>query len=135
MYIYVWINQTFTTCLVVVFCSLFTEIFHTKHFRVKKEQNITSKHILSAWFIHFSTYFYHLVRFSKIYHFSLSLSLYLYIYIYRERERERERARERERERERVIFNEFDQYRHLRLQNIKDLDFENSLNKQITKST
>ena len=30
----------------------------------------------------FSTYFYYLVRFTKINHFSLSLSIYIYIYIY-----------------------------------------------------
>ena len=36
-----------------------------------KAPRITTKPIVSVWFIHFSTYFYHLVRFTKIYHFSI----------------------------------------------------------------
>ena len=49
---------------------------------LNKEQNITAKSVVSVWFIHFSTYFYHLVRFTKIYNLSLSLSLSLSLYIY-----------------------------------------------------
>ena len=45
---------------------------------LNKERNITSKPVISVWFVHFSTYFYHLVRFTKIYHLP-----YIYIYIYR----------------------------------------------------
>ena len=33
---------------------------------------------VSVWFIHLSTYFYHFVRFTKIYH----IYIYIYIYIY-----------------------------------------------------
>ena len=53
-----------------------------------KQQDITTKSIVRVWSIQFSIYSYHLVRFTKIYHFylslslSLSLSLYIYIYIY-----------------------------------------------------
>ena len=59
-----WINQTLTTGLVVMFRS-----------SLNKEQNITTKPVVSVWFIHFYTYFYHRLRFAKIYHFST------YIYI------------------------------------------------------
>ena len=46
-----------------------------------KEQNIKS--VVTVWFIYFSTYCYHPVRFFKNLPFlSLSLSLYIYIYIY-----------------------------------------------------
>ena len=47
--------------------------------RTSSEQNITTKPIVSVWFIHISTYLYHLVRFTKIYHF---IYIYIYIYIY-----------------------------------------------------
>ena len=47
---------------------------------INKEWNITSKPVLRVWLIHFSTYFYHLLKVTKSYHFSLSLSLYIYIY-------------------------------------------------------
>ena len=53
---------------------------------LNKERNITNKPVINVWIILFSNYFYHLVSFTKIYHFSLSLSLSLsiYIYIYKE---------------------------------------------------
>ena len=38
---------------------------------MNKEWNIMTKPVVSVWFIHFSTCFYHLVRFTKIYHFSI----------------------------------------------------------------
>ena len=37
---------------------------------MNKEWNITPKPVVSVWFIHFFTYFDHLVRFTKIYHSS-----------------------------------------------------------------
>ena len=40
------------------------------------------QNLKKLFFIHFPTYFLHLIRFTKIYHFFLSLSLSLYIYIY-----------------------------------------------------
>ena len=52
-------KSTFTTGLVAIFHSLFME-----------EWNISTKLIVSIWFIHFSSDFYHFVRFTKIYLFS-----------------------------------------------------------------
>ena len=52
----------------------------------------TTKPVVSIWFIDFSTYFYfyHLVRFTKIYHFFICvcvcvciyMNIYIYVYIY-----------------------------------------------------
>ena len=39
--------------------------------RSNKERNIIAESVVYVSFIHFSTYFYHLVRFIKIYHFSI----------------------------------------------------------------
>ena len=77
LYIYIYIikingnvdKPTRTTNSVMIFRSLFRK-------RTSSEWNCL------CWFINSPTYFYHLVRFTKIYHFSLSLSLYIYIYIY-----------------------------------------------------
>ena len=44
----------------------------------KRTKYHTSKSELRGWFIHLSTYFYHTVRFTTIYHFNI----YIYIYIY-----------------------------------------------------
>ena len=53
-----------------------------------------------VWFIRLSNHFYHLVRFTTIYHFNIYIyEIYIYIYIYREREREKEKKKEIERER------------------------------------
>ena len=35
--------------------------------------HITTKPVVSVWLIHFSTYFYDLVRFTKIYHFFICI--------------------------------------------------------------
>ena len=81
-----WISQTLTTGLVVIFRFLFKEeLLQTLSFN--KELNIENKTVESVWFIHFSTYFYHLVGFTKTYHFSLpplpplSLSIYIYNFL------------------------------------------------------
>ena len=41
-----------------------------------KKRNITTKPVVSVWFIHFFSYFYHLVR------LTISSCIYIYIYIY-----------------------------------------------------
>ena len=38
---------------------------------LNKERNITNKSVVSIWFIHFSIYVYHSVRFTRIYDFSI----------------------------------------------------------------
>ena len=43
-----WIDQTLTTSLVVIFRSLLIEELHQT---VNKEQNITTKPVVSVWFI------------------------------------------------------------------------------------
>ena len=67
-------------------CWKIQKSFVWRNSSVNKERNITTTLVVSIWFIHFSTYFYHLIRFAKIYHFSLplslSLSLSLSVYIY-----------------------------------------------------
>ena len=47
---------------------------------LNQERNITTKPIVSVWFIHFSIYFYHLVRFAKIYHYSEHSHTHTHIY-------------------------------------------------------
>ena len=50
---------------------------------LNKEWNITTKPVVSVWFIHFSTYFYHFVRFTQIYHFHTHTHTHTHIYIYK----------------------------------------------------
>ena len=68
-----WINQTVTTGLVKIFCSLFKE---------EKEGNITTKRVVSVCFILL------FLSSCQIYQnqpfLSLSLSIYIYIYIYKD---------------------------------------------------
>ena len=70
------VDKSDTTGLLVIFRSLFTELRQTKYFSkenkcfvqrssVNKEWNITSKPVVSVWFIYFSTYFYYLSFYYK----------------------------------------------------------------------
>ena len=80
MYIYIYIIKTLTTCP-ATFLSFFIELLQTKHFfSFYKERNIT-KPVVNLWFFHFSTYFYNLVRFTKIHHFTTYIYIYIYIYM------------------------------------------------------
>ena len=54
-------------CVYVIFRSLFKEEF---------------KSVVSVRFIHFSAYFYHFVRFTEIYHFSICVYVHVWVYIY-----------------------------------------------------
>ena len=69
-----WINQTLTIGLVEIFCSLVKEeLLQTK-------ENISTKPIVSVWFIHFPTYLDHLNRIDQNLPFFPYHDIYIYIY-------------------------------------------------------
>ena len=79
-------NATYTFtwfCNATKWKSSFILNFSTEelHQTLNKERNIITKHVISVWFIDFSTYFQHLERFAKVYH-SPPTHTYIYIYIY-----------------------------------------------------
>ena len=60
-------------------CKNVEKVLVWKSSSLNKERNITTKSVVSVWFIHFSAYFYHLVRYTIIYHFATYQTLKFFL--------------------------------------------------------